>query len=164
MPLNIQPNGRHDVCAVGESARGTCRASHRTQRVGVPDVASLCRAAWCDHRLAARRGAAGRDCLGAGALFDVGRHAGSRDSGHRAVGSRLSADSAEGRFLASVESDGAWFGVSKVPLTLCTSQGKDALITDVPSGVIDVLRLTCSELLVLPVRPQSSDDDDSRRT
>ncbi len=46
-------------------------------------------------------------------------------------------------------SDGAWFGVSKVPLTLCTSQGKDALMTDVPSGVIDVLRVVCPELLVV---------------
>ena len=46
-------------------------------------------------------------------------------------------------------SDGAWFGVSKVPLTVCTSQGKDALMTDVPSGVIDVLRVVCPELLVV---------------
>ena len=66
--------------------------------------------------------------------------------------SRLSTDRAEGRFLASVEADGAWFGVSKALLTICTSQGKDTLICDVPPGVIDVLRLTCSELLVLPVR------------
>ena len=68
---------------------------------------------------------------------------------------RLSADRAEGRFLASVEADGAWFGVSKALLTICTSQGKDALICDVPPGVIDVLRLTCSEFLVLPTRPLS---------
>ncbi len=61
---------------------------------------------------------------------------------------RLVADRAEGRLLACVHSDGAWFGVSKVPLTMCTSQGKDALIADVPSGVIDVLRVVCPELLV----------------
>jgi hypothetical protein len=60
---------------------------------------------------------------------------------------RLSADRAEGRLLACVMSDGAWFGVSKVPLTLYASQGKDALITDVPSGVIDVLEVVCPELL-----------------
>jgi hypothetical protein len=72
--------------------------------------------------------------------------------------SRLSTDRAEGRFLASVEADGAWFGVSKALLTICTSQGKDTLICDVPPGVIDVLHLTCSELLVLPVRPPSSDE------
>ena len=39
--------------------------------------------------------------------------------------------------------------VSKVPLTLCTSQGKDAVMTDVPSAVIDVLRLVCPEHLVV---------------
>jgi hypothetical protein len=63
--------------------------------------------------------------------------------------SRLSTDRAEGRFLASIDSDGAWFCVSKVPLTLFTSQGKDAVITDVPSAVIDVLRLVCPEYLVV---------------
>ena len=62
---------------------------------------------------------------------------------------RLSADRAEGRLLACVHSEGAWFGVSKVPLSVCTSQGKDALVTDVPSEVIDVLRLVCPELLVV---------------
>jgi hypothetical protein len=61
---------------------------------------------------------------------------------------RLVADRAEGRLLACEQSDGAWFGVSKVPLTLFTSRGKDALITDVPSGVIDLLRVVCPELLV----------------
>ena len=62
---------------------------------------------------------------------------------------RLSADRAEGRLLACTLSEGAWFGISKVPLTLCTSQGKDALMTDVPSAVIDVLHLVCPELLVV---------------
>jgi hypothetical protein len=64
--------------------------------------------------------------------------------------SRLSTDRAEGRFLASVEADGTWFAVSKALLTIFTSQGKDTLIRDVPPGVIDMLRLTCSELLILP--------------
>jgi hypothetical protein len=62
---------------------------------------------------------------------------------------RLSADRAEGRLLACVHSEGAWFGISKVPLTLYTSQGKDASMTDVPSGVIEVLHLVCPELLVV---------------
>lgn len=62
---------------------------------------------------------------------------------------RLSADRAEGRFLASALSDGEWFGVSKVLLTMCTSGGKDALITDVPPAVIDVLRLACPEQIVV---------------
>jgi hypothetical protein len=62
---------------------------------------------------------------------------------------RLSTDRAEGRFLASADFEGAWFGVSKVTLRVCTGQGKDALITDVPSPVIDVLRLVCPDLLVI---------------
>ena len=60
---------------------------------------------------------------------------------------RMIADRSEGRFLACEHSGSGWFGVSKVPLTLCLSQGKDALIADVPANVIDVLRMTCPELL-----------------
>ena len=79
---------------------------------------------------------------------DVAR---ARDTAATALSrSRLSADRAEGRFLASIEAGGEWFAVSKALLTICTSQGKDALIRDVPPGVIDILRLTCGELLVLP--------------
>ena len=48
--------------------------------------------------------------------------------------SQIVNDRNEGRFLASAESDGKWFGVSKIILTVCTSQGKDALITDVPAA------------------------------
>jgi hypothetical protein len=66
--------------------------------------------------------------------------------------SRLSADRAEGRFLASDNADGEFFGVSKAVLTMCMTEGKHALITDVPQGVIDVLRLTCPELLVIDYR------------
>jgi hypothetical protein len=68
--------------------------------------------------------------------------------------SRFSTDRAEGRFLASVEADGEWFAVSKALLTIYTSQSKDALICDVPFGVIDTLRLTCPDLLVLPTYPK----------
>ena len=73
-----------------------------------------------------------------------------RDTGATALPrSRMANDRAEGRFLASADVDGAWFGVSKALLTIYISQGKDALITDVPSAVIDVLRLTCPDLLVV---------------
>ena len=65
--------------------------------------------------------------------------------------SRLAGDRAEGRFLASVEAADEWFGVSKAVLTIYTSQGKDALMSDVPRSALDVLRLTCPELLILPV-------------
>jgi hypothetical protein len=66
---------------------------------------------------------------------------------------RLSTDRAEGRFLASIDADGELFGVSKVPLTLYTSQGKDAVMTDIPSTVIDILRLVCPEHLVVASPP-----------
>ena len=61
---------------------------------------------------------------------------------------RLAADRAEGRFLASAIVDGEWFGVSKAALTICTSRGRDALIRDVPAGLIEVLRFVCPELVV----------------
>ena len=62
---------------------------------------------------------------------------------------RMAADRSEGRFLACCNAEGAWFGVSKVLLTLCLSREKDALITDVPPAVIDLLQVTCPELLVV---------------
>jgi hypothetical protein len=65
---------------------------------------------------------------------------------------RLAADRAEGRLLACAHSDGAWFGISKVPLTLFLSQGKDALFTDVPTAVIDILRTVCPEFLIVDDR------------
>ena len=57
-------------------------------------------------------------------------------------------DRNEGRYLASAESGGEWFAVSKVILTLFLSQGKNALISGVPQQVIEVLRLTCPGLIV----------------
>jgi hypothetical protein len=58
-------------------------------------------------------------------------------------------DRNEGRFLASADVDGKWFGISKVILTLCTSHGQDALLTGVPPLVVDRLRLTCPGLVVV---------------
>ena len=49
----------------------------------------------------------------------------------------------------SADVNGAWFGVSKAPLTICTSHGQNALIRDVPPAVIEVLRLVCPELVVV---------------
>jgi len=62
---------------------------------------------------------------------------------------RMIADRAEGRFLACGHSESGWFGVSKVPLTLFTSQGNDALVTDVPSDVIEMLRVVYPEIVVV---------------
>jgi hypothetical protein len=61
---------------------------------------------------------------------------------------QIVADRNEARFLASAEANGKWFGISKVVLTVCTSAGKDALVTGVPPGVVEVLRLTCPGLVV----------------
>ncbi|MEP6916556.1 MAG: hypothetical protein ABJC89_12960 [Acidobacteriota bacterium] len=60
---------------------------------------------------------------------------------------QIASDRNEGRFLASAESGGKWFGISKVVLTLCTSQGKDALLTGVPPPVVDALHLICPGLV-----------------
>ena len=146
--LNTQPNGRRKWAPGCRSAGGTCGASHRTQRVERPQIFSLRCAAGlpstrCRWRLPAGIVPAQEHCL----TSDVTR---ARVTGATALpADRLSADRAEGRLLACTLSEGAWFGISKVPLTLCPSQGKDALMTDVPSAVIDVLHLMCPELLVV---------------
>ncbi len=63
--------------------------------------------------------------------------------------SQILRDRNEGRFLASAEIDGKWFGVSKTILTEVIGRGRDALITDVPEQVLEVLRLTCSGLVAV---------------
>jgi hypothetical protein len=63
--------------------------------------------------------------------------------------SRLAADRSEGRFLASANVGGDWFGIGKAALTMCTSQGHDALMRDVPPRVVEVLRVVCPELVVV---------------
>ena len=141
--------GRTDVRQAGWCARGTCSPSRRTERLelrkaclylvprGVA-IDSLSDGVLPDGIVSAQE-----HCL----TSDVTR---ARLTGATSLPSdRLVADRAEGRLLACVHSDGAWFGVSKVPLTLFTSQGKDALITDVPPSVIDVMRQACPELLVV---------------
>jgi hypothetical protein len=67
---------------------------------------------------------------------------------------RLAADRAEGRFLASAIVDGQWFAVGKAVLTTSISRGHDALIRDVPTAVVEALRVVCPELVV--VVPHSS--------
>jgi hypothetical protein len=67
-------------------------------------------------------------------------------------------DRNEGRFLASDDSVGEWFAVSKVILTLFMSQGRDALISGVAPRVIEILRLTCPGLIVLPAENRAVSD------
>lgn len=59
-------------------------------------------------------------------------------------------DRHEGRFLSSVETNGHWLGLSKVVLTTMTSQGRDVVVPDVPESAIEILRLTCPELVATP--------------
>ncbi len=61
--------------------------------------------------------------------------------------SQLLIDRNEGRYMASVRTGDEWFGISKVILTMFTSQGTDAVITTVPDAALDVLRLTCPGIL-----------------
>ena len=61
--------------------------------------------------------------------------------------SHFLADRQEGRYLASVEQDGKWFGVSKVVLTACLARGMDAVITGVPASLVARLQLTCPEIV-----------------
>ena len=66
--------------------------------------------------------------------------------------SHLLADRREGRYLASVEQDGKWFAVSKVLLTACLAQGRDAVIAGVPDPVAVQLRVTCPEIVKVELR------------
>ena len=120
------------------------------ERLAIPEGMSLCRAAWrrpstCCPMPVCLTGivSAQEHCL----TSDVAR---ARLTGATSVpADRLLADRAEGRFLGCAECDGSWFGVSKGILTIYTSQGEDALITDVPGPVINVLRTVCPEILVV---------------
>jgi hypothetical protein len=55
---------------------------------------------------------------------------------------QMMSDRNEGRFLASVETNDKWFAVSKLILSMFTSQGKEAVIRDVPPAAVEVLQLT----------------------
>lgn len=61
--------------------------------------------------------------------------------------SQILIDRNEGRFLASAEIDGKWFAVSKTVLTGILGQGHDAVASDVPGPVIDILTVVCGELI-----------------
>ena len=60
--------------------------------------------------------------------------------------SQIVADRREGRYLASAETDGRWFGISKMVVSERIARGRDAVLTGVPQDVVDILRLTCDGL------------------
>ena len=66
--------------------------------------------------------------------------------------SHFLADRREGRYLASVEQEGQWFGVSKVVLTACLARGLDAAMTGLPPQLVSRLRLACPEILAAAPR------------
>jgi len=57
-------------------------------------------------------------------------------------------DRNEGRYLASAECDGEWCAISKFILTLFICQGRDVLLSDVPTNLIEMLGLTCHGFIV----------------
>jgi hypothetical protein len=59
---------------------------------------------------------------------------------------QIISDREEGRFLASVEVDGRWWGVSKAVLTERLAQGREAHLA-VPDAVSRILSLTCPALV-----------------
>jgi len=61
--------------------------------------------------------------------------------------SQILVDRNEGRYLASGEWDGRWFGLSKMLLTICLAQGKDAVVAEVPAGAVEILNKTCPDLV-----------------
>jgi hypothetical protein len=64
--------------------------------------------------------------------------------------SQIVRDRQEGRFLASAVVDGHWVGLSKVLLTVLTSRGLDTTLTAVPPPLVNVLRVTCPDLIREP--------------
>jgi hypothetical protein len=58
---------------------------------------------------------------------------------------QIAGDRDEGRYLASADRGGRWFGVSKAVLTERLAQGRDARMV-VPDEVSRILRLTCPDI------------------
>jgi hypothetical protein len=74
---------------------------------------------------------------------------------------QIAVDREEGRFLASADTNGRWFGVSKIVLSERIARGEDAVLKGVPQGVQDILRLTCPVLI--RATPQHGPDGTSKQ-
>ena len=55
----------------------------------------------------------------------------------------------EGEFLVSYETPGGWVGISKDILTDVLGAGRDAKLVGLSRAAANVLKLMCSELVVL---------------
>ena len=79
-----------------------------------------------------------------------------RDTGATAcTEAEFVADETEARLLASARADGHLFGLSKALLTIVLEQGRDAVLTALPDAVVDVLHLTCPDLIESVATPPS---------
>jgi hypothetical protein len=64
--------------------------------------------------------------------------------------SRLLSDQREGRCLLSYQTPGGWVAITKDILTEVLGEGRDAKIVGLPPVAVDVLKLMCRSLVILP--------------
>jgi hypothetical protein len=62
----------------------------------------------------------------------------------------LAGDRREGRCLLSYRTPGGWVTMSKAILTEVLGEGRDATIGGLPDDVVNVLKLTCPDLVAVP--------------
>ncbi len=63
---------------------------------------------------------------------------------------RLLSDRREGRCLLSYQTPGGWVAITKDILTEVLAEGRDAKIVGLPPVAVDVLKLMCRSLVILP--------------
>jgi hypothetical protein len=63
---------------------------------------------------------------------------------------RLLSDRREGKCLLSYQTPGGWVAMTKDILTEVLAEGRDAKIVGLPPPAVDVLKLMCRSLVILP--------------
>jgi hypothetical protein len=63
---------------------------------------------------------------------------------------RLLSDRREGRCLLSYQTPGGWVAITKDVLTEVLEEGRDVKIVELPPVAVDVLKLMCRSLVILP--------------
>ena len=63
---------------------------------------------------------------------------------------RLSSDRREGKCVVSYKTPGGWVAITKTILTEVLGAGRDVKIVGLPTVAIDVLKLMCPDLVILP--------------